>query len=668
MLPAGLSPSILRRMAVRYGTWLRTVLTTGWLLVAADGRAGLVLDGSLGPKGPLGGPDFEILSDYGQLRGRNLFHSFEDFSLGIHESATFSGPESVRNVIARVTGQTASEIDGTIRSNMPEADVYLINPSGVVFGPGAVLDVPGAFAATTADYLRFDDGAEFHASLSKGSTLTAANPAAFGFLGLGTGRVEVRGAELAVGSRDDGAPSRLALVAGAVALTDAKIVGDGADFVATAVGDSFRGEVGLDGKAGEGSPEFDGRLSLTGSGLSMARAGGGGVWLRGGRIVVGASQISTGSAAGDEETGIEMDAEQELTIADSIVRTQSAGERVGGDIVLSAQLVDLSGSGVSTSTGSAGASGSIRILAGDLSLRATDVSSTSFGAAGGDAGSVEVEAEHATLSELSALRSQSDNASRSGDVRVAVSDTLTLSGSRIQSEVVHNPSLATSGAAGTVAIDAGSLELQKNSKISAQNFGTGGSGDIRIRLERGPLRLMDQSTITARAEFGSGANITIEAPDTHIVMDAGTRISASTVGGSGNGGNLTIRALSLVAGPVHAPGPIVEDPLTPGKDALITARAAEGRGGAILLDVSGFAASQARQELLSASAGRPELSGTVTVAAAQVNLASSLERLSTSLDTGLPLVANLCADALEKGQSSLTEGSGERTSCDAAGH
>ena len=43
----------------------------------------------------------------------------------------------MRNVLARVTGGSASSIDRTLRSSVPDADFYLINPAGVVFGPNA---------------------------------------------------------------------------------------------------------------------------------------------------------------------------------------------------------------------------------------------------------------------------------------------------------------------------------------------------------------------------------------------------------------------------------------------------------------------------------------------------------------------------------------------------
>ena len=75
----------------------------------------------------------------GTIRGTNLFHSFDRFSIGTHDTATFTGPHTIANILSRVTGGQRSEIDGTLRSEIPRAHLYLLNPHGVVFGPHARL-------------------------------------------------------------------------------------------------------------------------------------------------------------------------------------------------------------------------------------------------------------------------------------------------------------------------------------------------------------------------------------------------------------------------------------------------------------------------------------------------------------------------------------------------
>src|SRR4029077_13044373 len=95
---------------------------------------------------------------------------------------TFTGPNTITNILSRVTGGYPSSIDGTIRSQIPRANFYLLNPSGVMFGPNASLDVSGSFHVSTADYLRLADGATFSAHPSVPTVLSVAPPVAFGFL------------------------------------------------------------------------------------------------------------------------------------------------------------------------------------------------------------------------------------------------------------------------------------------------------------------------------------------------------------------------------------------------------------------------------------------------------------------------------------------------------
>ncbi len=157
----------------------------------------ITLDGSLGPDTSLTGPAYIIPADVGQQHGGNLFHSFGVFKLHTGERATFTGPNSVHNVIGRVTSGQSSTIDGILRSDIPGANLFLLNPQGIMFGPNAVLDVSGSFHVSTADTLRFADGGIF--AVGGPSTLTVATPAAFGFDQRSTpARITVDGSHLEV--------------------------------------------------------------------------------------------------------------------------------------------------------------------------------------------------------------------------------------------------------------------------------------------------------------------------------------------------------------------------------------------------------------------------------------------------------------------------------------
>jgi filamentous hemagglutinin family protein len=113
------------------------------LLAAGPVQAQIVTDGSVGPKVSLSGSSVDIGANLGTRRGDNLFHSFETFGIATGQTATFTGPSTIRNVISRVTGGEISNIDGTLRSTVGQADLYFLNPAGVIFGPNARLDVPG---------------------------------------------------------------------------------------------------------------------------------------------------------------------------------------------------------------------------------------------------------------------------------------------------------------------------------------------------------------------------------------------------------------------------------------------------------------------------------------------------------------------------------------------
>ena len=193
---------------------------------AAQNQGLVVRDGTLG-EGPLEvGPDpldpttsYLITPQMGERSGDNLFHSFARFGIGVDETATFTGPDGIDNVISRVTGGVESRIDGTLRSTIEGADVWLLNPSGVVFGAGAELDVPGSFHASTANYVAFEGGLErFYTDGRPSSVLSTARPEAFGLLGSEAGPISVTGARLEVRAGES-----IELAGGDVTLTAATL-------------------------------------------------------------------------------------------------------------------------------------------------------------------------------------------------------------------------------------------------------------------------------------------------------------------------------------------------------------------------------------------------------------------------------------------------------------
>ena len=125
--------------------------------------------------------NFKNAIEGGAIRGDNLFHSFQKFSVGQGFTIEFTNPENIVNIFSRVTGSDISEILGTLSVD-GSANLFLMNPNGIVFGENAAIDVGGSFLAATAESIEFNSGDRFSAVEPDRPLLTIDFP-----IGLGMG-------------------------------------------------------------------------------------------------------------------------------------------------------------------------------------------------------------------------------------------------------------------------------------------------------------------------------------------------------------------------------------------------------------------------------------------------------------------------------------------------
>ncbi len=117
----------------------------------------------------------------GTRSGTNLFQSFEKFGLDAGQTANFLSPPSILNILGRVTGGNASLINGLIQISGGNSNLFLMNPAGIIFGPGARLNVPGDFFATTANGIGFAGNNWFNASGGNDYRNLIGTPSQFAF-------------------------------------------------------------------------------------------------------------------------------------------------------------------------------------------------------------------------------------------------------------------------------------------------------------------------------------------------------------------------------------------------------------------------------------------------------------------------------------------------------
>jgi filamentous hemagglutinin family protein len=336
----------------------------------------------------------------GTTSGGNLFHSFKKFSVPENRTAWFRNADNIQNVISRVTGGSMSNIDGLIRTN-GTANLFLINPSGIVFGPNARLNVGGSFVASTANAIGFGHENFFSADNLSNSALLSINPSALWFNQVAAASIENNstasaGLALLSGAESTGLriPARgLRVPEGeSLLLVGGNINMDGGSL------NAFGGRVELGGLAAPGAVELnvtDNNISLSfpdnaplasvsltnGAEVNVAAGGGGSIAihardidiLEGSSLRAGISPLagSENAQAGD----ITLDATGTVRIADnSFVYNAVFGSGNGGSVSVDTEKLMVRDGVIASATISGGRSGNLMVNASEVELSGSPLS------------------------------------------------------------------------------------------------------------------------------------------------------------------------------------------------------------------------------------------------------------------------------------------------------
>jgi filamentous hemagglutinin family protein len=492
----------------------RLRLITSLFLLTLTPRipAEIITDGTVGPPSTLSGPNYMIGHDLGTQSGSNLYHSFDKFNVDTGESATFTGPLDINNVFGRVTGGE-SIIDGQISSDMPNADIYLINPRGIIFDENATLNVPGSFYASSADQIILKDGTTFSATNPQNDPpILSAEPfSAFGFLDDDTlpASISITGSQFEVE-----AGKTFALVGGEITINDANISGG----------------QGIEIESRNVAP-----ITVTNSDMKVE--GEGRIFFRGGKLVVMNSGILVNSESANSR--IEVDATDMQLTTDSTIFLRAIGESDAGSILIGTGHLNnltIKNSKIVDRNDGSGKGGEIQIKAAN-SITLEDKSLLGVGTtSSGDAGLLAIDTGSLSLtnSNIAATTSGSGNA---GDIQIKATNSITLVSDSGLIVVTDEGS----GDAGSLDIETGSLSLT-NSSVLGGTTGTGNAGEIQIKAANS-ITLSEKSTLgVATSGSGDAGSLDIETGSLSLTnSDIG-----ATTSGTGNAGDIQIKAANSI--------------------------------------------------------------------------------------------------------------------------
>jgi filamentous hemagglutinin family protein len=472
-------------------------------------------DGTLSTQVLPNGSTFEINS--GSRAGQNLFHSFSQFSLPTGSRAIFNNDPTVQNIFSRVTGGQTSVIDGLIQTQGP-ANLFLLNPSGILFGPNAQLNLGGSLLATTAQAIKFANGQSFSA-IAPQPLLSISTPTSLEQIAPSPITINNSGHNLASGNEFPG--------------------------IAGSYQPSALTPMGLQVQAGQTLALVGQNINLNGGVLrpetgriELAAVSNGDVELNNWRLnIPAATQLGTINL--DRQSllyarGINLQADNIRLTEGAIALVQSNAPSPGEGILLKARE-------------SLMIKGSADPDLGDTGL----ISNTLQGA---NAGNIQVVTKRLNLSDAATILSRtfSFQGVRGGDITIMARESTELSGiSPIRDDVsLISSSSFGFGAAGNVSVTTGDLRLYDGGSVSSTGFLKGPSGDLSVNAINVDIQGFQPasfrpSNIAASTFSDEGAAGDIKVNAQRVKLSNSGLIDSSSYN-DGNAGSITINATESV--------------------------------------------------------------------------------------------------------------------------
>jgi filamentous hemagglutinin family protein len=470
----------------------------------------------------------------GKTAGKNLFYSFSNFNIGATDTAWFNlNSPDLANVISRVTGGSESFIEGALKmTNVGSAPAFFfINSAGITFGAGASVDVPGAFYTSTVSALNLSDGSQYLSSEADASTLSAADPESFGFLGDESGKINIGSSKTARTNLTFAPGTDVGFVANQIQIDDATVANAdtsqaGINLQIVATGDEAA-QIKLGTLVDDQA--IAGKLNIQNSDIDASGNGSGSIAVRSGNFNALDSSLivnNSGNTSMTSADGVNVLVDSQLDVENTSIKSVALGVGNAGLIDIKADSIDLGNNGlISSTTTSQGNAGAINVTANQLKINGV-VSTRPIQSFFGIQPSSGIMSQSGDLVDLKST-------GNAGDITVTVSDSLKLFN---HAAILSNTS--SKGKAGTLMVNAGSLEMD-SSIITSQSAkfingrlfigNTGNAGNVNVNIQD-TLKLDFSDISSQTTSKGNAGDVSVSARQ--LDMFSGSKISSQTVSGN----------------------------------------------------------------------------------------------------------------------------------------